>query len=359
MQNNGYRFEKVLKPCVDKVKNWYVHEGNELMGKLLADASFELECSYERYRDFDREIIVHRLKVSLPEDVYFDLHDQLQKIGQGLRERLNEVALSEVGDETISDVLFSPFGAYSVEVMPRPEPEALRRIWSEGCPLRIFLSHKVSDKVNVAMLSNRLSLFGISAFVAHKDIKPTKVWQEEIENALCSMHALVALVGDNFHTGNWTDQEVGFALGRNVKVISVKLANTDPKGFIAKSQAITSSWDGLERKIFSLLIDMPQWKDAYISAVKHCCSFEDGMWLSKLLPKIDSLSPKQIADLLSAANGNEKIYNCYGFLGAYGAAGNGLVDHLKRWTSVDYEFSNKTFHRATPPPRQVDDDMPF
>ena len=59
----------------------------------------------------------------------------------------------------------------------------------------------------------------------------------EIEKALFSMHALLPLLTDGFHDSNWTDQEIGIAVGRGVPVISVKLG-TDPYGFIAKYQAV-------------------------------------------------------------------------------------------------------------------------
>jgi len=42
-------------------------------------------------------------------------------------------------------------------------------------------------------LQSSLRRFGISAFVAHVDIDPTKEWQDEIEAALFSMDALAAI----------------------------------------------------------------------------------------------------------------------------------------------------------------------
>ena len=64
--------------------------------------------------------------------------------------------------------------------------------------------------------------YSISAFVAHNDIEPTQEWQTEIETALATCHALVAMLRAGFHGSNWTDQEVGFAMGRGVPVFSVR-----------------------------------------------------------------------------------------------------------------------------------------
>jgi TIR domain len=66
-------------------------------------------------------------------------------------------------------------------------------------------------------------------------IKPNRDWQNEIEKALNSMDCLIALLTPTFHESYWTDQEIGFALGRNVPIISVRIGK-DPYGFIGKLQ---------------------------------------------------------------------------------------------------------------------------
>ena len=63
---------------------------------------------------------------------------------------------------------------------------------------------------------------------------------EEIDLALRSMHALSALLTPDFHLSDWTDQEVGFALGRGVLVVPVRLG-LDPYGFIGKVQGLSGS----------------------------------------------------------------------------------------------------------------------
>ncbi|MGA9048524.1 MAG: toll/interleukin-1 receptor domain-containing protein, partial [Dehalococcoidia bacterium] len=110
------------------------------------------------------------------------------------------------------------------------------RIWGRAGYFRVFLSHKSEVKEETAKLKEKLKIYGITCFVAHTDIEPTKEWQTEIENALHSMDALIALLTDDFHNSDWTDQEVGFAFGRSVPIIPVKLGR-DPYGFMGKFQA--------------------------------------------------------------------------------------------------------------------------
>ncbi|MHC4745639.1 MAG: toll/interleukin-1 receptor domain-containing protein, partial [Planctomycetota bacterium] len=94
--------------------------------------------------------------------------------------------------------------------------------WGDG-KLRVFLSHISAHKVFAAELQAALSELGISAFVAHEDIEPDSEWQDEIEKALRTCDALVALLNPDFHVSNWTDQEVGYGLGRGIPVYSVRL----------------------------------------------------------------------------------------------------------------------------------------
>ncbi len=48
---------------------------------------------------------------------------------------------------------------------------------------------------------------------------------------------MVAILTVGFSKSAWTQQEVGFALGRGTKIISLKMEE-DPTGFLAKQQAL-------------------------------------------------------------------------------------------------------------------------
>jgi nucleoside 2-deoxyribosyltransferase len=120
---------------------------------------------------------------------------------------------------------------YSIETPSYLEPT----FWEEG-KLKVFLSHLSKQKSWTTELQEALLPYGVSAFVAHKDIKPTLEWQVQIETALATCDTLVALLHVGFHESNWTDQEIGFAMGRGVPVFSIRFGQ-DPYGFIGKTQA--------------------------------------------------------------------------------------------------------------------------
>jgi hypothetical protein len=134
---------------------------------------------------------------------------------------------------------------------------------------RLFLSHLSSFKSKAAQLQRCLLAFGISAFVAHVDIEPTKEWLAEIEAGLRSMDALVAILMPGFKESNWTYQEVGVAVGRGVLVIPVMKGIT-PYGFISKYQGLNA--DGktiidVAKHIFQILATSPKTRTKMLSCL--------------------------------------------------------------------------------------------
>lgn len=110
------------------------------------------------------------------------------------------------------------------------------RFWAPRA-FRLFLSHLSQHKLKATALKEALRKYGISCFVAHEDINPTLEWQAEIEKALATMDALGAILMPGFNDSKWTDQEIGYALGRGVLVVPLR-NGLDPYGFLGKVQGI-------------------------------------------------------------------------------------------------------------------------
>lgn len=131
-------------------------------------------------------------------------------------------------------------------------------MWKTGY-YRMFISHKVENKVSAANLKSCLERYGISGFVAHEDIKPSKKWHQEIVNALKTAHSLCAIITPKFITSTWCDQEVGFALGRGLLCIPIK-KEADPYGMLGEFQAIASKGKdsyAIAKDIFDILCTNP------------------------------------------------------------------------------------------------------
>jgi hypothetical protein len=151
------------------------------------------------------------------------------------------------------------------------------------------------------------------------------------------MDAFVALMTDNFHESDWTDQEVGFAFARGVPMIAVKFGR-DPYGFIGKFQALTCSWTTAAKEIAGVLIKYDRMLNAYIKAVHNCSQFDEGNRLAAVLPDIDQLTDDQADALISAYNKNVEVSGSFGFNGSKPRLhGDGLLTHLQRLNDRKYK----------------------
>ncbi len=112
------------------------------------------------------------------------------------------------------------------------------RNWQSTAEFRLFISHISRDKDKATRLRTCLVPYAITGFVAHEDIHPTLEWQVEIERALRNMDAFIAIHTKGFSASTWTQQEIGFAVARDVKIISLRMGE-DPTGFISKHQGLS------------------------------------------------------------------------------------------------------------------------
>lgn len=131
------------------------------------------------------------------------------------------------------------------------------RNWPDNSRFRLFISHTSKDKDKATRLRDCLAPYHIAGFVAHQDIYPTAEWQIEIERALINMDAFLAIHTVGFSQSFWTQQEVGFAVGRGVKIISFKM-DEDPTGFISKRQALprlNRSAEEIAKEVNTLLLE--------------------------------------------------------------------------------------------------------
>lgn len=165
---------------------------------------------------------------------------------------------------TIASELEVPHN-FSVNEPPQTyEPD----FW-EPFHFRLFLSHLASFKKTTSQLQAALRAYGISSFVAHVDIEPTREWMQEIEAALLSMDALAAILMPGFKESNWTDQEVGVAVGRGVLVIPI-IRGLNPYGFISKYQGLHA--DGktiadVAKALFKILATSPKTRSRMLACL--------------------------------------------------------------------------------------------
>jgi hypothetical protein len=257
------------------------------------------------------------LRLEVPAPLFASAEPHLPKIEKEIGEKLAYISRPYPNDP-LSEVTVSPInsGASAAGQRIAPSEIEVRHLWPDR-RFRLFLSHVSIHKIAVSKLKNELELFGITGFVAHEAIKPTLEWQREIELALRSMHALVALITPEFHASRWTDQEIGWALGRGVLIVPVRL-NFDPYGFAGKIQGISGDLEKptkLAKTIFETLLANPQthgeMRRALVTALCGSASYTQSIMLRDYIPEIVDFTEKEKAAMREACEKNDQLSDAY------------------------------------------------
>ncbi|MGL5472830.1 MAG: toll/interleukin-1 receptor domain-containing protein, partial [Shewanella sp.] len=179
------------------------------------------------------------------------------------------------------------------------------------------------------------------------DIEPTKQWQEEIEAALHTMDALVAILMPGFQESRWCDQEVGFAVGRDVLVIPLR-KGLDPYGFIGKYQGIQAqnkTIGDVAEAIFRTLIKSPKTKNkilmAMSGAVSNASSPEEALDKVSILKSLDNISVELLDSLKQDVSDNPLLMESQEFINAFNALlskfGIQKLNHSKQEPEMEWE----------------------
>src|SRR5205814_621945 len=119
------------------------------------------------------------------------IEHQLKKFETRILETV-QIFWRGVENEGIIQVVIHP-APLTVSGAKQALPMIPPSFWTAG-QFRLFLSHCSSRKTEMAQLQSVLAAYGISAFVAHVDIAPTKEWESEIARGLQTMEALAAFL---------------------------------------------------------------------------------------------------------------------------------------------------------------------
>lgn len=247
--------------------------------------------------------------------------------GGGRRDGIRSARLQRGSDDAVASLWRFLVGALAPETegaSADSTDEETLRIWGKGAP-KCFLSHKAESKVLAKELKEELRTWGTAAFVAHEDIEPTTIWQLAIERALLTMDVFIGILTAGFAESVWTNQEVGAAVGRRIPVLAVKV-DEDPRGFIARSQAIAgggrtpaeiaraiiSSMSGFPELTYPLQVGLvTQWE-----AVR---TFEEGIRVMRLLDACKTVPPDLLERIESAYDANDQLHKSVGVYKMYPA----------------------------------------
>jgi hypothetical protein len=321
---NEATYPKPVSDVVSTVAEICRHQRKLEIVELLEGAHARFD--QVNYDNWNGGTFTWALRLEVPIGIFGAVQSRLGEIEKDILGKLDYLA-RQYPNHLLNEVTISPtaVGAPALGSRLAPSELEVRQIWPEG-RFRLFLSHLAKHKAEVARLKEELRVRGVAAFVAHEDIEPSLEWQTEIELRLRSMHAMAALLTPEFNSSSWTDQEIGWALGRGVLVVPVRLG-IDPYGFVGKFQGVRGSLENpslLAGSIVQALIANRQthgeMRRALVSAFVGSISFAMSKALKPLVVQIADFSTEEKEALQRACSENSQVMQAIGVRSAIFAA---------------------------------------
>lgn len=298
-----------------------------------------------------------RIDIDDHADVCSELTQKLNKCATGIdQEWFNQVRI-ELTDESDPECQrATPFTH-----TPPANPDSLS-FWKSGLA-RVFISHRDIYKKEARELSDALSVYGMSCFVAHDTIKPLTTWRNEILKGLQTMEVMLAFITDDFGDSLYCNQEIGYALGKSTPIVSLQLSRKAPPGFISETQAVRASIDRpieAARKLFPVLGEVlgreRRLDDVLIRNFIASPSYSEAKSRFELMnAHVPQLSPGQEAMIVEGFRDNDQL-NKAGYLTS-------SFERLRRFmdktTDGIWIVDGIDLRRIRPDDEEDDDDVPF
>ena len=178
----------------------------------------------------------------------------------------------------------------------------------------LFISHKAEEKETAMRFKSSLALYGIESFVAHVDIEPTQEWAQIITNTLDTCDAFLYLASPSANTSPWCQQEIGWAFGRDIPMISFSL-QADPVAFFAAKQSLhpkrKESYSSLAQSIVKRLASDPRTTNTIVNglvdALSTSGSFDNSDQIAKQLANAHHISTRQANMIEEAITNNSQV----------------------------------------------------
>ena len=353
--NSNFQLPSSILSCLRRLKIEYARSEDRFFLQIVTSRVFVRENAKEFYNtNLSAVVYGHDVLFFLPDHLFDKIELRKEKFyRKKIREDLNECHSFE--DELFNEVFFEVEDendreyqqAVSPDKYPQVEPDALS-IWRPG-QIRLFVSHRDGHKKKAKELAEALEGYGISAFLAHDTIEAMTTWQNEILNGLKTMEIMLVFATDDLHDSAWTNQEIGFALGRGVPILSLKLENTDPKGFIGSKQALRGSLQdpaASAPQIYGLVAEKLDNKDrlqsALIAAFISSPGFkETEKRFDRLNKVIHSISKEETQRIIDGFKENNQLHNAFYLNNEYKR----LINFLNRTADQEYFIEGKIISR--------------
>lgn len=347
----------------------YERQGEPYKHSVIANCRWAIrECTH--YDNLDGGMDGHTIILFAPIEFLASIkiserNDHAREIASDLRDlstaQSEFVAGLHIEAEDEEDPEYQ--GATPLSDRPVINPDSLS-IWKPGLA-RVFISHRDKHKAKVQELGNALEAYGMSCFVAHETIPADEEWQKTIVNGLETMELMVAVLTDDFHESVFCMQEVGYALGRSVPVISLKVGSSDPVGFTSHKQAQRGSLDEplkAAKSLFPIIGDrlrrLERLNDVLVNSFCDAQDWYDARErFDRIKSQVERLTPDQTAKIVASYASNDQLHNAI-YLNNNAKR---LVKYMNSATDGDWIIERTVLKDATKKNSydDLDEDIPF
>ena len=221
--------------------------------------------------------------------------------------------VSGVSDAMLAEMYSIVFQVDAAVVASFLEGAPVAGSWKAGY-VRLFISHSARHKEFVAEVSSELAVVGIDGFVAHDAMQYSIPWQGQIEQALGTMDAFVALIHPEFGESPWCHQEVGWALGRRTPRFAVRIGS-DPEGFLGREQwpsSVDRSAKEVAAIISSWISGLPELgdvvSDGLLTALRDAGNYMDAGAAAERIASLETLPDDKFAELDRIWLANDQLH---------------------------------------------------
>jgi hypothetical protein len=187
--------------------------------------------------------------------------------------------------------------------------------WSTN-RLRLFCSHLAAHRADVGEVAQCLDAYGVDSFVAHDSIEPSKEWQQVIEAGLREAEAMVVFLHPQIIESKWCDQEIGWAVGRNIPILPLEYG-MHPYGFLGKYQDLPCtgrhSW-AVAQQIADWASKMPTLQARMATSLSYAFenarSYDHTRSLATMLERLPALSEDELQAIERGLAENRQVYEC-------------------------------------------------
>jgi hypothetical protein len=180
--------------------------------------------------------------------------------------------------------------------------------------LRLFVSHSGQPRETFEQLRAEFEYLHANFFLAPVQIPGGEVWRPVLLRALRSMDVLISVHSNGFSQSAWANQEIGFALARDVPIEPIQNGEL-PTGFLAQIQG--HFWQvGQERQLVQSIFTSlnqreslwPKLGEGPANALKASHSYAESDRIVAVLLNCRRFSDRALRAINLACSFNDQVY---------------------------------------------------